>query len=126
MKLTFNSVVIGDDAAAPRRTIVVNAIGGECAVQQEPLAGGANPFLKARGNVAGSLAVTVTNVFGTVDLANAFILTEYGRIGVQGSLVWARAATIFTCVAAVLQSVSCQLLGVTVLVQYNFKVTTIA
>jgi hypothetical protein len=127
MKLTFATVVIGDDAPASgaRRTIVVNQIGGAAVVQTEPLAGGANPFNKSRNNVSGSLAFTVTNTFADVDDANEFIVAEYNRTGTQGDLVWERAATLFTFDDAVLQSVTCTPFGVTVFVQYTFVITTV-
>lgn len=127
MKLTFNSVVIGDDAPATgsRRTITINSIGGVATVQKEALAGGANPFQKARGNVSGQLVLTVANTFASVDLCNEFIVEEYARINTQASLVWERAATLFTFSNAILSGVSCNLMGVTVFVQYTFEITTI-
>jgi hypothetical protein len=125
MKLEFGSDTLGDDAATPRRTIAVNSLAGEALVQRTALAGGANPFLKGRGNVSGRLAFTVTNVFASYDLANAFIPAEYARLGVQDDLVWTRATDLFTFDEAVLAAVNFQLFGVTVYATYTFEVTTV-
>lgn len=99
-------VTLGDDAAAPRKTIVITEWGGQAVVQVEPLFRSTTPFAKGRGNVSGRIAFGVTQSHATMDAAVQVFLTEYSRLGEGGELKITVGAKVVTYAGAVLQSVS--------------------
>lgn len=117
---------LGDDAATPRKTIRIEQFGGEAVVQEEPLFGAAFPLLISRGNVKGPFVAVVTQSFDTVDLASAFLATEYARIGQKGKVEWTRATTLFTFDNSVLKGVTAALIdGVKIGMRYAWVVGAI-
>lgn len=121
-----SAVTLGDDSA--KKTILVESgPGGQAQVQVAQFFRGTNPALYARGNAQGQFVFTVTQTFGSQDLANAFLKAEYARIGQQGSLAWGRGeSTTFTMANAVLRAVMpARINGVQVQMRYTFDITTL-
>jgi hypothetical protein len=119
--ITFGADTLGDDANG--KTVAFGNIGAECVVQQEALAGGANPFLAPRGNVGGEFSFLVTTSYATLDLMIAALKTELARVNTQASLVLTRGVTTMTmanaiCRAAARHSAS---EGVKLVIAYTFQ-----
>ena len=119
-------VTLGDDAN--KLTIRFGDASQECLVQDEPLAGGTNPYLKARGNVAGQFSFTATKSYASLDLMIAALLAELARCGQGGSLVLTRGSTTMTMAGAVLRSVSRapESEGVKLSITYQFRIKGVA
>lgn len=89
-------VTLGDDAAEPRNTILIDQWDGAAKVQQEDLFRSDNPFMEPRGNVAGAFAFRATQSHADLDAAAVAFITERGRIGQKGELKITVTATVIT------------------------------
>ena len=134
MKITWQPTgaatptTLGDDAT--KHTIEIGEFGGEVVAQVDPLARGANPFVKDRGNVSGAFTFVATQSYADLDaalvaLANAYALLSHAN-GCIGALVWTRSTTIKTFNSALLQSVRLAgINGVRVSIGYKFLLRTV-
>lgn len=118
MKLEYDSVTLGDDAAGDFITDHGGAHGR--VIQQDPLFGGSAPFTRGRGNHSNQRSFTVNKLHANLAAAVEWFNQHPDELADNGSLVITQ-TTANTMADATLESVDrVELTGVSTVLRYNF------
>lgn len=119
-------VILGEDAAATRHTIVLDQLSGQSQEQVEELFQADAVARFARGNVGGECVFTAEKSHATYGAALTFFKAEYARLDEQGTLVLTEGAVTLTMAGAVLRGVErATQTGLRWGIRYTFGITTI-
>ncbi len=127
MKITFNSVTIGEDHA--HQPIQIEQWGALSVEQVEALFRASNPVRLARGNVAGDFVFTAMTKSATRAAAVQHFVTECGRINTKATLLVIdeiAPSTVATMTNAVCRAVQrSEIIGISWWIRYTFGFTTL-
>lgn len=119
---------LGDDAN--KFAVVIEQLGGQSVLQNDPLYGAGNPLLNLRGNVAGELVFTSAKSYADYKTTFTQFKTEYGRLNQKGSLVITQDTETVTFANAVCKGVQrifdAQKTGTHMGIRYTFAITSVA
>jgi hypothetical protein len=118
---------LADDAN--KFAAVIEQLGGNSIAQVEPLAGGLNPALFARGNVGGDLVFRSSKTYADYQTTFAQFKTEYARLNQKGTLMLTEGVQTLTFANAVLKGLQRMFdgssSGTRMGIRYTFTITTI-
>jgi hypothetical protein len=127
MIITFNGTTLVDDTDSPKITGQIERIGGEAAVQSEPLYNADNPANFARKNVRGQFVFTSGCSYADFAGVAAAFAALYALLLTTGDLVLTYGAAELTFASAKFRSLDrTEWTGVRLGLRYVFEITTVA